>query len=318
VAVPSHAAELDAWSARVERLAGWLLVAGCVVPLLKRSLVFGSSRLVWPWQLMGFAVGVEEGAAMATEAGGDDLAAWALLPLAVGLIALALPRLRSIQTRGVAGAAAGAIMLALLLVVLAPENAVLGLAFTPPTRGAGVLMLIGIGACALLAAANHVAKTADADRVPRWLVGTASAVLVLLTSVFMLAAQDVWAVWSMRLVYVLVVFYGLLNLWRTLQPHDAVTPLTAWSSRLARAILVWSVLAVVLAQSGSDDGFVAYVVAAGGGPLHVAVGAAKGFLIFAGGGILLAAGLATALAAGTLAPVPRAAVTSCVRTPSRP
>jgi len=301
MATPTQAATLDAWSTHVERLAGGLLVAGCLVPLLKRSLLLGSSYLVWPWQLAGLGVGLEESAAMATAAGGENLAAWALLPLVGGLIALGLPRLRSIRARGVAGAATGASMLALLLLVLVRENAVLGLVFTPPTRGGGALMLLGIGACTLLAASNHAAKTAPPGGVPRWLVAAASLVVVALTSLFMLVAADAWAAWSMRLVYLLVIIYALLGLWRTIQPRD--TPaVTAWASTLARAILGWTVIAVVLAQSGSSDGVVAYVIEAGGGPLHIAIGAAKGFLIFAGAGLLLAAGLATALEAGTLVP----------------
>jgi hypothetical protein len=43
LATPTHAATLDAWSAHVERLAGALLVAGCLAPLLKRSLPLGWS-----------------------------------------------------------------------------------------------------------------------------------------------------------------------------------------------------------------------------------------------------------------------------------
>ena len=303
MAAPTSAATLDAWSAQVARLAGWLLVAGCLVPLLKHSLLLGSSYLIWPWQLAGLGVGLEESAALATAAGGEDLVLWALLPLVGGLIALGLARLRSIRARGVAGAATGATLLVLLLLVLVPENAVLGLVFTPPTRGAGALMLFGVGACMLLAASNHTAKTAPPDDVPRWLVATASLVVIALAALFLLVAQDAWAAWSMRVVYLLVIVYALLALWRTIQPRDtsAVTP---WASTLARAILAWAVIAVVLAQSGSNDGVVTYVIEAGGGPLQIAVGAAKGFLIFAGAGLLLAAGLATALAAGTLVPHP--------------
>jgi hypothetical protein len=298
MATPTPNATLEAWSDHIQRLSGGLLLAGYLVPLLKRSVLFDTSYLVWPWQLAGVAVGLEEQAATATAAGGENLAAWSLLPLIGGLIALALPHVRSIRNRSVAGAATGAAMLVLLLLVLVRENAVLGLVFTPPTRGGGALMLLGIGSCSVLAAANHTAKAAPPGAIPRWLVVAASLVVLALASLFLLAAVDAWAAWSLRALYLSLVAYALLGLWRTIQPQDT-SVVTAWASALGRAILGWAAIAVVLAQSGSDDGFVTYVVQAGGGPLHVAIGAVKGFLIFVGAALLLAAGMTTTLEAGS-------------------
>jgi hypothetical protein len=297
MAIPTHGATPEAGSAHRERLAGWLLVAGCLVPLLKHSLLLDASYVVWPWQLAGLGVGLAESAALATAAGGENLAAWALLPLVGGLIALALPRVPSLRTRGLAAMTTGVALLVLLLLVLVRENAVLGLVVAPPTRGAGTIMLLGIGACALLAASNHTAKTTPPRDVSPALVIAASLIVAVLGLFFLLAASDVWAASSMRLLYVAVITYALLALWRTVRPRAAPV-VTAWASTLARAILGWAVIAVVLAQSGSHDRLVVYVIEAGGGTVPVAIGAAKGFLIFAGAGLLLAAGITTALEAG--------------------
>lgn len=57
------------------------------VPPFKRSLVFDTSALVWPWQLAGLDLGPAERITIATHAGGDDLALWAVLPLVAGLLA---------------------------------------------------------------------------------------------------------------------------------------------------------------------------------------------------------------------------------------
>lgn len=304
MATSSTRAVPDSWTLHVEHLAGLALVAGCLLPLSKSSLLFGSSDLVWPWQLAGKARSVAMHAALATPAGGDNLILWVVLPLFAGLGSLAIARSPSRRTRGLASLACGAGMLGIFLLVLIPENAVLGLVFVPPTRAAGALMFTGIVAGAFLAAANHGTKTAANAGAPRVLVAAAAAFLIALSGGFLLGAGGVWAAWPLRLLYVLVLAYAGLAVGQLGRANDPVR-LAAWSSFLVRAILVWSSVAVVLAQRIGGDDFVIFVVEAAGGPGQTVLAVLKGFLIFAGGGLLLAAGFAAVLEARRSPAVPR-------------
>jgi hypothetical protein len=292
---PPRAAPPDAWSMHYGRIAGALLLLGGLLPLLKRSVVFDTSLLVWPWQLAGFDQSPELLAAIATYAAGEHMAAWVAAPLVTGLIALAAPQLPSARSCGMTMALTGGAALALLLLFFFREDAVLGLAFTPPSFGAGLLMLVGLLGCTILSAENHAAKIALEPSVPRWLVGTCAAVVSVIAILFMAAAEGVWAAWPMVLLYLLVLAYGAMSLWRLVrrQPSESAAPR---ASALARFILLWSLAAVVTAQSSSSEGFVIFVVQAGGNAVHSAVGALKGFLIFFGSALLLATGLATLMA----------------------
>ena len=304
MATSSTRAVPDSWTAHVEHLAGLALVAGCLLPLAKSSLLFGSSELVWPWQLAGMARSAAMHAALASPAGADNLILWVVLPLFAALGSLGIARSSSRRTRGLAGIACGAGMLGILLLVLIPENAVLGLVFVPPTRGAGALMLAGLAAGAFLAAANHATKAAPNAGAPRALVATAAGVLIVLSVGFLLGAGGVWAAWPLRLLYLLVLAYAAVAVGQLGRADDPAR-LAAWSSFLVRVVLAWSPVAVVLAQRIGGDDFVVFVVEAAGGPGQTVLAALKGFLIFAGGGLLLAAGFATVLEARRSPAVPR-------------
>lgn len=278
------------WSAGWARVGGGLVLAGGLLPLYKHSLVFGADVVVWPWQLAGVGMDTTRAAAMATDAFADHLAVWALLPVVLGIAALGAARVCDAAAQARIMATVGLGGLAALLVALPGENGILGLALAPPTAGGGAVALVGVGACALAAAANHVARTdADAPAVPR-LLRCAGAVIAPLALFGMVPQDGPWAAWPVRLLALAILGYALLCLWGGVSAEQ-----TVMRSRVARAIVVGAPLAMVLAQRSATDGFVHYVVEAGGGGLSTLIGAVKGFFVFAGLALLAAGGMATGL-----------------------
>lgn len=286
---------LDDWSRRWARWAAVLLFAGFLLPLFKHSMLAGDSFLVWPWQLAGLSRDPGIVAALATYSEGGYPGSWTLLPLATACLVLLAGRLANVGRRGMAHALAGLGALLLLLLLFVEENQRLGLVFTPPTFGAGVVTAIGIVAGALIAAANHASRLQPGAAGPARWAGAGGVALALMVAFFMLGGDGPWKAWSMWGLYSLLLAYALLaaaRLFGAAPGPDSIERL----GRLGRGVVAWSLIAVILAQNADRDGFSLYVVQGGGGLAGTVFAAAKGFLIFFGSTLAMAVGMASILA----------------------
>jgi len=283
-------AEDNEWASFWSRVAGWALIAGFCLPLLKSSLIMGQSFLIWPWDIVGKPGDAGRAAAMATISSHHNDALWALLPLVLGILILVLRRISPIVKWGWLLAALGFTALALLLIVFVDEAQILGLVFTPPTPGAGVMILLVVGAAALVVAANHGARSVPTAAMPRWVAGISGFMLGGITLLFFFASSDSWDTWPMWLFYALLVLVALSGLKRAFDPEPDDQSMSR-IALLARTALVWGVLAMIIAQSTSDDGFVRYVVQADGGTGQTILGILKALLIYGGSALAMAIGL---------------------------
>ncbi len=283
-------AELDRWTRQGAYLFSTMLLAGFCVPLLKPSMLFGSSVIMWPWQIMGF--GLHEPAtvaAAATVSNGKSIL-WGLLPLVSGGITLINARQHNLTLRLVCMLATGAAMLVLLMVIYIREAEILGLIFVPPTAAGGFLMLIVIVAGALIASANHLGKTYENNTFIKLLSGIGGFFLAALLSIQLVAAGNAWRNWSMIMLYAAMIFFGLSGIKASLKGVFSDSH-TSFMSFTLRAILVWAPVACLIAQKWSSDDFGTYVIGAGGGLPHIVSSVLKCFLIYYGSAFLMGMGL---------------------------
>ena len=295
------------WSKRLSLVISLLLIAGFAWPLLKHSILFGSSQFIWPWQLMGFGMDAEKAAAMATISSGDSLLPWALVPLVTAILTMAARGKLSGKRRHLGFLIAGAVSTTLLFTVYFKEAELYGLILVPPTFGGGVMVLLTVFCGALVAATNHVRKTAPAGRFLRPLSALGGAV-VLLAALLAIFGSD-WGGWAIYPLYCLMLFAGTLGVVNALKadPDESSLNLT---SLAVRGVLAWVPVAAVVTQKHADSAFVQYVINAGGGTANLAMSALKCFAIYYGCASVMALGLAGVLAAW-LAPAAAPAARKC-------
>jgi len=282
--------EIYSWTQQGAKISAWLLLGGFSLPLLKHSVIFNSSALVWPWNILGFGVDAQGAAAMATFSIPGHLAAWGLLPAIVATVILAVRR--AVSLRGLAAAMflAGTVSLALMLVVLYKEAEILGLMFTPPTAGAGIMILLVAVGGAFVAGANHLRKRSCEAKPARALSGIGGGLIILLAALQLFASSGGWAAWSMKVLYLLLIGYGILGLLSASrpEPEDA---LLQRNSFVARAVLWWAPVACFVAQNWQTDPFTGFVTGGGGGAVNILISVAKCFLIYYSFAFLMALGL---------------------------
>jgi hypothetical protein len=188
----------------------------------------------------------------------------------------------------------GAGSLVLLLVVFFRENERLGLVFAPPTPGAGIVTTVALAAGALIAAANHASRMQpDAVKPARW-AGAGGVVLVCLVLLFVVGGDGPWKAWPMWVLYGLAFLYAVLAAAR-LFGEAPESPSIQRLGAIGRLLAAWSVVAVILAQSATQDGFSVYVVQAGGGAASTVFAALKSFSILFGSALVMAVAMARLL-----------------------
>lgn len=289
------AAETDDWSRYWARCAAVLLIAGFLLPLFKRSMLAGESFIVWPWQLAGLGQNPGVAMALSTYSEGAHPGIWTLVPLVTACLVFLVGRMAKGGLQTLAYTLMGLTSLILLLLVFIKENERLGLVFTPPTPGAGIVTMVAIAAGALIAAANHASRMQpEATGPARW-AGAGGIVLVGLALLFMVGGGGPWKAWSMWGLYGLVSIYALLASARLFREAPALASINRLSV-VGRLLVAWSVIAVIVAQSTQLDGFSVYVVQGGGSTAGTVVAAVKSFLIFFGSALVMAVGIAAALA----------------------
>jgi hypothetical protein len=186
---------------------------------------------------------------------------------------------------------AGSVALLLLLVVYYQEAEILGLAFTPPTRGAGVVLFAFLLSAALVVVSNRLRKIYAASALLRATAGIGGLVVGLLLALVAVGGEGPWIAWPMLLLYLLLGGQACLALYSALTREVSET-VTMTSSRLTRVIIGWSPLAVVTAQATTSDPHLQYVVGAGGGSLNILLSVIKGFLMYFGSAYLMTVGVA--------------------------
>jgi hypothetical protein len=266
-----------------------LLGIGFAVPLLKASVMFGTS-VVWPWDLFGSASDVEQAAAMAMLSGGTHLAAWSSVPVGLLLLTPALQRFCPWPLGARLSSLAGVSALFLMLVALSAENEILGLFFAPPTTGAGVIMFAGALSAIVLSTTNRSWHGERLSGGQRALLGTAGVALGLTACGFALGSAGPWAAWAMLLLYLAAAAQACLGIYQACKGEISADTAVAMS-RLATGLLVWGVVAVGIAQQTNDDPFYGWVVQGGGGSFHTLSGLLKGFALYYGIGSISMAGL---------------------------
>jgi hypothetical protein len=238
---------------------------------------------------MGFGLEAEKAAAMATASIPDHLLAWGLLPLAVAISLLGARRFMSLRSLAAAMFLTGIVSLTLMLVVFYEEAEILGLMFTPPTAGAGVMILLAVVAGTLVAGANHLRKRFS-DALPvRVLSGIGGGMLVVLMALQLFASSGGWAAWSMMLLYVLMMGCGILGLLSAFRP-DPEDALLQRIGVVARVALWWAPAACLIAQNWLADPYTDFVTGGGGGFINVFVSVVKCFLLYYGFSLLMAMG----------------------------
>ena len=283
-----HVQTLDNRVRKMAFLSGVMLIAGFLMPLLKSSVLFNTTAVVWPWQIMGMGMeNMTTNAAMATLSSGKHMLVWGLLPLIAGGISLFLSRRASLPHLSMAMVAIGAAMLILLMTVLIDEAEILGLMFVPPTTAAGVMMLIMIVSGMCIAIANYLQKRFDTMAMLKWFTLVGGFFLVVGMGLQLLIAEGGWKGWSMILLYMGMILYGAVALTGAIRGHSNASQL----STLLRVILWWAPVACLIAQRWSSNDFVGYVIGGGGGLPHIFSSVVKCFLIYYGSAFLMAAGL---------------------------
>lgn len=281
--------EIDLWTQQRIKSFAYLLIAGFVLPLFKHSMLFGSSVLVWPWNIMGLGIDEKKAVAMATVAFPEHMLAWGLLPLGVAIALLSGRLLMPLGSLTAALFLAGITSLTLMLTVFYEEAEILGLMFTPPTAGAGIMILLVVVAGALVAGSNHLRKRFSAALPIRVLSGLGGGIMVALMGLQLFASSGGWAAWSMMLLYLLMIGYGVLGLLSAFrpEPEDALLQRISF---VARVILWWAPVACLIAQNWLTDPYTDLVTSAGGGFLNIFVSVTKCFLIYYGFSFLMALG----------------------------
>jgi hypothetical protein len=188
----------------------------------------------------------------------------------------------------------GIISLTLMLAVFHEEAEVLGLMFTPPTLGAGIMILLAVVAGASVAVANRLRKRFPEIMPIRVLSGIGGGMIVALMALQLFASSGGWAGWSMMLLYVLMLGYGLLGLLSAFrpEPEDALLQRISF---VARVVLWWAPVACLIAQNWLTDPYVDIVISSGGGFINIFVSLAKCFLLYYGFAFLMALGFAAYL-----------------------
>lgn len=286
---PTPAAQDSAVFVRRCRWALGLLGIGFGLPLIKSSVMFGTS-LVWPWDLLGPASDAEQAAALATLSGGTRLAAWSSIPMGLLLLTPLLQRLFSWPRNALLSSIAGISALFLMLVAFATENEILGLFFTPPTTGAGVILFVGALSAIVLSTASRRWCGERLSGGRRALLGSAAVAEGLTACGFALGSQGPWAAWPMQLLYLGLAAQACLGIQQACKAEISAGAAAAMS-RLATALLAWGIVAVLVAQQTNDDPFYGFVVQGGGGSLHTLSGLVKGFALYYGIASITMAGL---------------------------
>ncbi|MDP1772564.1 MAG: hypothetical protein Q8L15_09800 [Methylobacter sp.] len=281
--------ELDLWTQQKIKSFTYLLIAGFVLPLFKHSMLFGSSELVWPWNIMGLGIDEQKAAAMATASLPEHMLAWGLLPLGVSIALLSGRLFMPLRSLTATLFLAGATALTLMLTVFYEEAEILGLMFTPPTAGAGIMILLAVVAGALVAGSNHLRKRFSAALPIRVLSGVGGGMMVALMGLQLLASSGGWATWSMMLLYLLMISYGVLGLLSAFrpEPEDALLQRTSF---VARVVLWWAPVACLIAQNWLTDPYTDLVTGGGGGFINIFVSLAKCFSLYYGFSFLMALG----------------------------
>lgn len=286
--------KLTEWTQYWARCAAILLGIGFFSPLFKHSMLAGESYVVWPWQLAGLSKDPGVIMALGTYSEGAYPGIWTLVPLLTACLVLLIGCMARGRLQTLAYALTGMSSLLLLLLVFIEENERLGLVFLPPTLGAGIVTSIAITAGALIAAANHASRLQpDVTKPARW-AGAGGIVLILLVALFMIGGDGPWKAWSMWGLYGLLVVYALLAVARLFGDAPGTDSIDRLS-KLGRALVAWSVIAVIFAQSGDQDGFSMYVTQGGGSTASTIFAAIKGFLIFFGSALVMTIGMAGGL-----------------------
>lgn len=281
--------EIDLWVQQRLKLFAYLLIGGFALPLLKHSIVFGSSVLVWPWNMMGLGIEAEKAAAMATVSLPEYMAVWTLLPLCVAIGLLSGRLFMSLRSLTALVFLAGIASLTLMLVAFYEEAEILGLMFTPPTAGAGIMILLTAVAGALVSGANHLRKRFSEAMPIRVLSAIGGGLIVAAMVLQLFASSGGWAAWSMIMLYLLMICYGVLGLLSGFRSEPEYAFLQRISF-VARVVLWWAPIACLIAQNWLTDPYTDFVIGGGGGFINVFISVAKCFLLYYGFGLLMAMG----------------------------
>ncbi|MBU8872113.1 MAG: hypothetical protein KOO60_14690 [Gemmatimonadales bacterium] len=282
---------IDSWTRRGGMFGGGLILLGGCLPLLKHSMLAGSSVWVWPWALLTQAESMKLIAATATYSTGQNYAPFVFIPLITALLALFIVNTKPLIFRTVGSFVLGTLFLLVMLTGLVAEGEIFGLDFVPPTSGAGLVIMVGVLALATIAACNHLRKRFPTRKFPRVATGVAGGLLTLMSGLSLLAGLPAWSVWSVRLLNVAIIAYGVLAVRMAFmnKPGDGYTRA---ASLVARGIAVSAPMACLIAQLAVKDPFSNFVIAGGGGFANVFFSIAKCSALYMGGAFLLAFGLA--------------------------
>ncbi|MCP4717153.1 MAG: hypothetical protein GY868_18675, partial [Deltaproteobacteria bacterium] len=280
---------VDAWTERGGRICAGMLLAGFFLPLLKYSMLYGKTKLVLPWHIMGVGMDAEKAAAMATLSGGGNMVVWTLLPLVAGVVGMVACTRLSFHWRVIALLAAGAALLVMLEAVFIREAEILGIMFIAPTVGGGVVSCAAICAGAAVAIANHLRKMFPEHLPARIMSGSGGLVIGALSCLALFAGEDAWKYWTVKIVCVSLMGYGALGVISAVQRDPAPTLLKT-ISYAARAILVWIPFACLFAQTYGAGAFVDYVISSGGGFVQNLLAMLKCFCLFYGSAFMMAFG----------------------------
>lgn len=286
---------LDKWTKNGALLFSTMLFAGFLAPLLKSSMLLGSSAVVWPWQIIGLGAGETITVlAMATVSDGESMFLWGILPLISGCIIFVSAKRLKLTGRIFGMIVTGGAMLILLMVVFVKEAEILGLIFVPPTAAGGWAMIAIIVSGVSIATANHLGKIYKNFQIIRILSGIGGFFLALGMSIQLFAASGAWKGWSMILLYLGMIFFGVSGVMAALK-GDFDESKTSFMSFALRAILLWAPFACLFAQKWSSDEYSAYVISAGGGLPHIFSSVLKCFLIYYSSAFLMAMGLCASI-----------------------
>ncbi len=292
-----------AWVCKGGHYATYLLLAGSLLPLLKRSMLMDTSVWVWPWQFFIDPTSMEMATATATLSSGGHMALWTCIPVVCGLLALFLSHVMPLMVRTVGLAALGAVSLLVLLVGLHQESEIYGLSFVPPTAMGGFITFIGLLAMAVVAGTIHLRKFLPNNKLLRITAWAASGLLSLMFMLCLFAEEGAWSGVTIKILGLTVITYcgvcirGAFVRWSSSEN-------LALLSTIGRTILFATPLACLIAQLTTKDPFEAFVVGSGGGFENVLFSILKSSHIYLGCSLLLAYGL-TATAGVLLMPRPK-------------
>lgn len=286
--------EISIWQQQGAKSIAIMLLIGFTLPLLKYSIMFGGSEIVWPWQIMGLGIDMQKAAAMATLSSADHMLLWGMLPFISGLTMLLCRKFLALQGLSMTMFAFGTLLLALLLIVFYQEAEILGLMFTPPTFEAGIMVSLVVIAGTAIASSNHIRKLYNDSKLLRWLSGIGGFLLAGAMILQLLIAEGGWSGWSMIILYLIMIAYGIFAIINAFQSIPENTALQRISF-LARAALYWAPVACLIAQNWLNDPFVGYVIGGGGGFINIVFSVTKTFLIYYGAALMMAIGFTSYL-----------------------